>query len=150
MKNTCLGCVLKVLLRGWYPAWNTSGPPGEKVNRGENLRWVGSRCPLTRALDSAVVKWVKVKEDIGSVPQCTMLLCYSGSTSHNAQCFYDDQDQFSQFSPHCIIHVEGHSLNSRIQLVLITFWHLQVQNTIVPGQPEPLVKRATLMNRAHS
>ena len=28
LKNTCLGCVLKVLLRGWYPAWNTSGPPG--------------------------------------------------------------------------------------------------------------------------
>ena len=24
----------------------------EKVNRGEDLRWVGSRCPLTRALDS--------------------------------------------------------------------------------------------------
>ena len=23
----CLGCVLKVLLRGWYPAWNTSSPP---------------------------------------------------------------------------------------------------------------------------
>ena len=25
----CLGCVLHVLLRGWYPAWNTSGhtPP---------------------------------------------------------------------------------------------------------------------------
>ena len=22
-----LGCVLKVLLRGWYPAWNTSAPP---------------------------------------------------------------------------------------------------------------------------
>ena len=28
LKNTCLGCVLKILLRGWYPAWNTSGPPG--------------------------------------------------------------------------------------------------------------------------
>ena len=47
------------------------------------------------------------KEDIWSVPQCTMLLCYSGSTSHNAQCFYDDQDQFSQFSPHCRIHVHS-------------------------------------------
>ena len=47
------------------------------------------------------------KEDIGSVPQCTKLLCYSGSTSHNAQCFYDDQDQYSQFSPHCRIHVHS-------------------------------------------
>ena len=47
------------------------------------------------------------KEDIWSVPQCTMLLCYSGSTSHNAQCFYDNQDQFSQFSPHCRIHVHS-------------------------------------------
>ena len=28
-KNTCLGCFLKVVLRGWYPPWNTSGPPGE-------------------------------------------------------------------------------------------------------------------------
>ena len=26
MKNRCLGCVLKVLLWGWYPAWNTSAP----------------------------------------------------------------------------------------------------------------------------
>ena len=26
-KNTCLGCFLKVVLRGWYPLWNTSGPP---------------------------------------------------------------------------------------------------------------------------
>ena len=43
----------------------------------------------------------------GPVPQCTMLLCYSGSTSHNAQCFYDDHDQFSQFSPHCRIHVHS-------------------------------------------
>ena len=48
-----------------------------------------------------------IKEDIWSVPQCTMLLCYSGSTSHNAQCFYDDHDQFSQFSPHCRIHVHS-------------------------------------------
>ena len=47
------------------------------------------------------------KEDIWSVPQCTMLLCYSGSTSHNVQCFYDDHDQFSQFSPHCRIHVHS-------------------------------------------
>ena len=47
------------------------------------------------------------KEDIWSVPQCIMLLCYSGSTSHNAQCFYDDQDQFSQFSPHCRIHAHS-------------------------------------------
>ena len=31
----------------------------------------------------------------------------SGSTSHNAQCFYDDQDQFSQFSPHCRMHVHS-------------------------------------------
>ena len=38
---------------------------------------------------------------------------------------------------------EGHSLNSKIYLVLITFWHLQ--STIVPTQPEPLVKRATLL-----
>ena len=51
------------------------------------------------------LKMMDAKEDIGSVPQCTMLLCYSGSTSHNAQCFYDNQDQFSQFSPHYIIHV---------------------------------------------
>ena len=27
LKNMCLGCVLKVLLWGWYPAWNTSVPP---------------------------------------------------------------------------------------------------------------------------
>ena len=27
----------------------------EKVNRGENLRWVGSRCPLTRALSDQSV-----------------------------------------------------------------------------------------------
>ena len=27
LKNTCSGCVLKVHLRGWYPAWNTSAPP---------------------------------------------------------------------------------------------------------------------------
>ena len=47
------------------------------------------------------------KEYIWSVPQCTMLLCYSGSTSHNAQCFYDDHDQFSQFSPHCRIHIQS-------------------------------------------
>ena len=26
LKNMCLGCILKVLLRGWYPNWNTSGP----------------------------------------------------------------------------------------------------------------------------
>ena len=26
----------------------------EKVNRGEDLRWVGSRCPLTRALDGTI------------------------------------------------------------------------------------------------
>ena len=25
-ENTSLGCVLKVLLRGWCPTWNTSGP----------------------------------------------------------------------------------------------------------------------------
>ena len=47
------------------------------------------------------------KEDIWSVPQCIMLLCYSGSTSHNAQCFHDDHDQFSQFSPHCRIHAHS-------------------------------------------
>ena len=28
-EKTSLGCVLKVLLRGWYPAWNTSAPPGK-------------------------------------------------------------------------------------------------------------------------
>ena len=50
---------------------------------------------------------LSAKEDIWSVPQCTMLLCYSGSTSHNAQCFYDDHDQFSQFSPHCRIDVHS-------------------------------------------
>ena len=28
-KDMCVGCVLKVLLREWYPAWKTSGsPPG--------------------------------------------------------------------------------------------------------------------------
>ena len=27
LENTCLGCVLKILLRGWYPTWNTSAPP---------------------------------------------------------------------------------------------------------------------------
>ena len=27
LKNMCLGCVLKVILWGWYPAWNTSAPP---------------------------------------------------------------------------------------------------------------------------
>ena len=27
----------------------------EKVNRGEDLRWVGSRCPLMHALDSHIV-----------------------------------------------------------------------------------------------
>ena len=26
LKNMCLKCVLKVHLRGWYPAWNTSAP----------------------------------------------------------------------------------------------------------------------------
>ena len=34
LKNTCLGCVLKVFLRGWYPAWNYKctppPPPPEK------------------------------------------------------------------------------------------------------------------------
>ena len=29
----CLGCVLKVLLCGWYPTWNTSGPPREYTGR---------------------------------------------------------------------------------------------------------------------
>ena len=28
LKSMCLGCVLKVVLQEWYPAWNTSGPPG--------------------------------------------------------------------------------------------------------------------------
>ena len=28
LKNMCTsGCVLKVLLQGWYPAWNTCAPP---------------------------------------------------------------------------------------------------------------------------
>ena len=26
-KDTCLGCVLKVFLQGWYPAWSASAPP---------------------------------------------------------------------------------------------------------------------------
>ena len=29
----------------------------EKVNRGEDLRWVGSRCPLTRALNKVTVNF---------------------------------------------------------------------------------------------
>ena len=39
LKNTCLRCVLAVLLRGWYPAWNTSAPPWKK-NRSRP--WLGS------------------------------------------------------------------------------------------------------------
>ena len=71
--------------------------------RGQNK--VGPSQNLVRVQQMLKLK-AQIKEDIaGSVPQCTMLLCYSGSTSHNAQCFYDDQDQFSQFSPHCRIHV---------------------------------------------
>ena len=31
LKNMCLGCVLKVLLQGWYPAWNTSAPPPGQI-----------------------------------------------------------------------------------------------------------------------
>ena len=27
LETMCLRCVLKVLLRGWYPPWNTSSPP---------------------------------------------------------------------------------------------------------------------------
>ena len=29
----CLGCVLKVLLRGWYPTWNTNGPSPQGFER---------------------------------------------------------------------------------------------------------------------
>ena len=63
-------------------------------------------CFLENQWFSLFLIWY-AKEDIWSVPQCTMLLCYSGSTSHNAQCFHDDHDQFSQFSPHCRIHVHS-------------------------------------------
>ena len=33
LKNTCLGCVVKVLLRGWYPAWKTSAPPPDLLQK---------------------------------------------------------------------------------------------------------------------
>ena len=36
-KNTCLGCFLKVVLRGWYPPWNTSGPPGKLTSEDTGL-----------------------------------------------------------------------------------------------------------------
>ena len=65
------------------------------------MMWIYRYCGFTSG------EQAYTKEDIWSVPQCTMLLCYSGSTSHNAQCFYDDHDQFSQFSPHCRIHVHS-------------------------------------------
>ena len=32
-KNMRLGCFLKVVLRGWYPPWNTSAPPGAPRSR---------------------------------------------------------------------------------------------------------------------
>ena len=35
LKNTSLGCVLKVFLRGWYPAWNTSALPRKNLNDEE-------------------------------------------------------------------------------------------------------------------
>ena len=34
----------------------------KKVNRGENLRWVGSRCPLTRALGERYVRSILLQQ----------------------------------------------------------------------------------------
>ena len=53
------------------------------------------------------LRLIESREDIRPVPQCTTFLFCSESTSHNTQCLYDYQDQFSQFSPHCLIHVHS-------------------------------------------
>ena len=42
LENTCLGCVLKVLVRGWYPPRNTSGPRGAAVTRGLTVVFIES------------------------------------------------------------------------------------------------------------
>ena len=40
-----------ILEKGWIDGESWPNDFVEKVNRGEDLRWVGSRCPLTHALD---------------------------------------------------------------------------------------------------
>ena len=39
-----------ILVKRWIDGESWPNDFVEKVNRGEDLRWVGSRCPLTRAL----------------------------------------------------------------------------------------------------
>ena len=40
-----------ILVKRWIDGESWPNDFVEKVNRGEDLRWVGSRCPLTRALN---------------------------------------------------------------------------------------------------
>ena len=54
----------------------------EKVNRGEDLRWVGSRWPLTHALIHADIRHVKVLGRMRSpVPEAF----------HTTLCFIESQ-----------------------------------------------------------
>ena len=49
LKSICLGCILKVLLRGWYSPQNTSGPPG--------LTHFYARCKLWSRKCQMVIYW---------------------------------------------------------------------------------------------
>ena len=44
-----------ILEKRWIDGESWPNDLVEKVNRGEHLRWVGSRCPLTRALIELIV-----------------------------------------------------------------------------------------------
>ena len=43
-----------ILEKSWIDGESWPNNFVEKVNRGEDLRWVGSRCPLTRALNKTI------------------------------------------------------------------------------------------------
>ena len=51
----------------------------EKVNRGEDLRWVGSRCPLTHALryneSSSMHVGTTNFENVDATGKCTLMCC---------------------------------------------------------------------------
>ena len=54
-----------ILEKRWIDGESWPNDFVEKVNRGEDLRWVGSRCPLTRALNRLLaVQLVTLETDM--------------------------------------------------------------------------------------
>ena len=65
-----------ILEKRWIDGESWPNDFVEKVNRGEDLRWVGSRCPLTHALKLLETNYMAIwasKEEYASNLECNVI-----------------------------------------------------------------------------